>query len=379
MNNGRTSRKVLVVDDQDDVREALRLLLKSAGYETQAVASPNEALAVAAYREHDLIVIDMNYTWDTTSGEEGLRLLDRLRDEDEHARVIAMTGWSTIELAVEAMRRGACDFIPKPWDNRQFLSVIEKNLTASPKSPRALDGDLAIARKVQQKLLPEPRFSALGLECECASVPANDVGGDLYDFFQSGRDRLSLLLGDVSGKGIAAALLVANLQATIRAQCELTCDPAKLVERVNALFFESTRPEHYATLFFAVYDSISRTLRYANCGHPAPVLVRGDGSVQLLEPTGTVLGAFENRPFEESTVDLRDGDRLVLFSDGFSECELAGEDGDWAAQTIRAMALESPAGLAGRLASLAASTGKPSDDITVMVVQLSSDSGGVAR
>lgn len=111
------TKKVLVVDDQADVREALRLLLKAAGYSTQTAESPGEALSVTASGDPDLIVIDMNYTWDTTSGEEGLRLLDRLRAHRRDVPIIAMTGWSTIELAVRAMQRGACDFIPKPWDN----------------------------------------------------------------------------------------------------------------------------------------------------------------------------------------------------------------------------------------------------------------------
>ncbi len=131
-------RKVLVVDDQEDVREALRLLLKGSGYRTEEESSPNAALAKAAYGDHDLIIVDMNYTWDTTSGDEGLRLLDRLRAQRPEVPVIAMTGWSTIELAVEAMHHGACDFIPKPWDNRHFLSVVKKHIEARHEERRPL-------------------------------------------------------------------------------------------------------------------------------------------------------------------------------------------------------------------------------------------------
>src|SRR5579875_2864559 len=194
-------RKVLVVDDQADVREALRLLLKGAGYSTETAESPNDALAAAAFCDHDLIVIDMNYTWDTTSGEEGLRLLDRLRAQCRDVPVIAMTGWSTIELAVEAMHRGACDFIPKPWNNRHLLSVIDKHLNASPEERRSVDAELAIARKVQRKLLPEPRFYNCGLEVECASLPMGDISGDLYDFFEIDAENIAFVLGDVCGKG----------------------------------------------------------------------------------------------------------------------------------------------------------------------------------
>src|ERR1700685_25148 len=344
-------QKVLVVDDQPDVREALRLLLKGAGYAIETAESPNAALAAAAYRDHDLIVVDMNYTWDTTSGEEGLHLLDRLHAQRRDVPIIAMTGWSTIELAVEAMHHGACDFVPKPWDNRHFLSVVQKHLNAEPAQPRPMDAELAIARKVQRKLLPQPHFSAYELDCECACLPAGEVSGDLYDFFEIDSGSMAFLLGDVCGKGIGAALLVANLQATIRGQRELARHPSKLMERVNHLFFESTRPEHYATLFFGVYDAGTRVIRYVNCGHPSPVVLRSSGEFELLEATATVLGAFKERGFEEREVRMAPGDRVVLFSDGFSEAKMEEAGEDWAVETIRALGRQHTNGLAGVLAS----------------------------
>jgi sigma-B regulation protein RsbU (phosphoserine phosphatase) len=364
-------QRVLVVDDQPDVREALRLLMKGAGYAIETADSPNEALAAAAYSDHDLIIVDMNFTRDTTSGEEGLRLVDQLHGQRREVPIIAMTGWSTIELAVEAMHRGACDFVPKPWDNTHFLSVVRKHLIAKP-DPFA--AELAIARKVQRKLLPQPRFSAYGLDCECASLPAGEIGGDLYDFFEIDAGTMAFLLGDISGKGIGAALLMASLQATIRGQQDLARHPSRLMQRVNDLFFESTRPEHFATLFFGVYDASARTIRYVNCGHPAAVLVRANGDFELLDATATVLGAFKDRGFEERAVAMRTGDRLVLFSDGFSEARL-GETAEevaegWALETIRSLSKSHEDGLAGVLASTAASLGPQADDITVMELRV---------
>ncbi|MBV9759031.1 MAG: fused response regulator/phosphatase [Acidobacteriaceae bacterium] len=358
-------QKVLVVDDQADVREALRLLLKGAGYAIETADSPNDALAAAAYRDHDLIVMDMNYTWDTTSGEEGLRLLDRLRSQRRDVPIIAMTGWSTIELAVEAMHHGACDFVPKPWENRHFLSVVKKHLNTEPERARPMDVELAIARKVQRKLLPQPHFNAYGLSCECACLPAGEISGDLYDFFEIDSESMAFLLGDVCGKGIGAALLMANLQATIRGQRELARYPSKLMERVNYLFFESTRPEHYASMFYGVYEASTRSIRYANCGHPPPVLVRASGEYELLEPSATVLGAFKERGFEERRVAMRPGDRMVLFSDGFWEARMDDGGEDWALQAILARAGSGSRGLAGALGSMAAE-GEQADDVTVM-------------
>ena len=365
------TRRILVVDDHPEVREALRLLLKGAGYSTDTAESPNTAVAAAAYADHDLIVVDMNYTSDTTSGEEGLKLVDRLRAQRRYVPIIAMTGWSTVELAVEAMHRGASDFIPKPWDNHHFLSVIEKHLRTEPGRHTALDAELSVARKVQRKLLRPSHFSARGLECECASICAGEVSGDLYDFFEIDARTTALVLGDISGKGLGAALLVANLQATIRSLDGLARHPAKLIRRVNELFSDATRPEHFATLFYAAYDSRTCTLRYVNCGHPAPLVVRADGSIEPLEATCTVLGIFKDLPCEECEVQLVSGDRLILFSDGFSEAKLDEEADDWAMTTVASLAAVRSAGLAGLLASGAGSGDTaPKDDITVLDVRV---------
>ena len=150
--------------------------------------------------------------------------------------------------------------------------------------------------------------------------------------------------------------------------------PAKLMERVNQLFFESTRPEHFATLFYAVYDARTRTIRYANCGHPSAVLLRSSGDFELLDASATVLGAFQNRGFEERSVQMRSGDRLVLFSDGFSEAQMEAmseeaSDG-WAVETVLSVGRLRKGGLAGALTSMAASGGKQADDITVMDVRV---------
>lgn len=360
------ARKILVVDDQEDVRQALHLLLKGSGYAAEEVGSPNAALAKCAYGDHDLVVADMNYTWDTTSGNEGLWLLDQLHARRPDLPVIAMTGWSTIELAVAAMHHGARDFVPKPWDNRHLLSVIQKHLDVHPKDRRPMDAELEIARKVQRTLFPEPFFSMGGLECECASIAAGEVSGDLYDFFAVDSESMAFVLGDVCGKGIGAALLVANLQACLRSLQDLAGDPARLMDRVNRLFFESTRPEHFATLFYGVYDGRTHRLTYVNCGHPSPVLLRANGETELLEPCSTVLGAFKDRGFQARSVELGMGDQVFVFSDGFSEANPDDEEGTWAVKTIQRLAPKVRNGIAGALANEAASFDASRDDITVM-------------
>src|SRR5258707_8500585 len=120
--------RVLLADDQADIRDALRLLLKREGYETQGVASPTEALAAIEKREFDAVLMDLNYTRDTTSGQEGLDLLSRIQLVDNSLPVVVMTAWSSIEVAVEAMRRGARDFLQKPWENARLLSILRTQI-----------------------------------------------------------------------------------------------------------------------------------------------------------------------------------------------------------------------------------------------------------
>ena len=120
--------RILLADDQPDIRDALRLLLKNEGYETQPAASPAEALTAIENREFDAVLMDLNYTRDTTSGQEGLDLLKQIQAVDSTLPVIVMTAWSSIEVAVEAMRRGARDFLQKPWENTRLLSILNTQI-----------------------------------------------------------------------------------------------------------------------------------------------------------------------------------------------------------------------------------------------------------
>jgi sigma-B regulation protein RsbU (phosphoserine phosphatase) len=269
--------------------------------------------------------MDMNYSRDTTSGREGLDLLHRLRAAGSNPPVIVMTAWSDVDLAVEAMRSGASDFVQKPWDNSRLLASISRHVKDA---AHYVPSDLAIARNVQQKLFPQTKKALQTLQFTGKCFPASEVGGDYYDFLDLDHHHAGFVIADVSGKGVAAALLMANLQALIRSQSDLALSsPTALLESVNQLFFESTAPEHYTTLFFGQYDDLTRTLTYINCGHHAPVLVRQSGEIEYLDATSTVLGLFRNWKCASATVQLDPGDTLVLYSDGVVEAGLeAGEE-----------------------------------------------------
>ena len=313
--------RVLVADDRPDVLEAMRLLLKGAGHKAETVDSPQGLLRAAALGSFDLILMDLNYARDTTSGREGLDLLDLLHQQVNPAPVIVMTAWGNIDLAVEAMRRGACDFIQKPWDNERLLRMLEKQARDGAQRRQAEQrarSEIEIARNVQQKLFPQKTKLLETADYAGRCVPAHEVGGDYYDFLDLGRGSMGFVLADVCGKGIAAALLMANLQGCFRSQAD-RASPAALLHEVNRLFYDSTPPEQYATVFFGQYDDLARRLRYVNCGHLPPVLSRAAGGIERLESDATVLGIFPDWTCTEAVVELGPGDTVVMFSDGVTE------------------------------------------------------------
>lgn len=180
--------------------------------------------------------------------------------------------------------------------------------------------EMEIARQVQARLFPQNLPPMRTLEYAGSCRQARAVGGDYYDFLDLGEGRLALLLADISGKGMSAALLMAHLQANLRGHTARAHENAReLLCWVNQMLFESTSPEHYATLFFAIYDDAARTLRYINCGHNAPVLFRNGGQAERLGPTATVVGLIEEWDCEMEEVALELGDTLVVFSDGVTE------------------------------------------------------------
>lgn len=191
----------------------------------------------------------------------------------------------------------------------------------------SLQSELELARRVQQRLLPQNLKRLETVRCFGTCAPAGQIGGDYYDFLDCGPDSLGFLVADVSGKGIAAALLVASLQASVRAECARgPREICAILKSVNAQFFASTLPEQYATMFFGRYDDRTRCLRFVNCGHAPGIVVREDGSVERLEATAPPLGMFGQWICEEKALSLRPNDTLCLCSDGIIEAGI--ETGD---------------------------------------------------
>jgi sigma-B regulation protein RsbU (phosphoserine phosphatase) len=198
-----------------------------------------------------------------------------------------------------------------------------------------LNRELEIAREVQEHLFPQRLPSVTGLEYGGRCQPAREVGGDYYDFLELPDARLGIAIGDVSGKGVGAALMMASLEASLRALASVVNDPAELMERVNGLVCQASAANCFATLFYAQYDPADRSLSYVNAGHNPPVVLRncrGSCQVSRLEIGGPVVGLVHH-PYERGVFSLEPGDLVVLFTDGVSESMNARFE-DWGEERL---------------------------------------------
>ena len=235
-----------------------------------------------------------------------------------------------------------------------FNSMSEslEKLIAEQKEKQRLENELAIAQEVQSQLFPRAISDLESLEVHGTCRPARTVSGDYYDFLPYGANRMGIAVGDISGKGISAALLMATIHSAVRAYeigrmpamtahlvaaggvssapthifearsgCDDEFSPAQVLSLLNRQLYRSTPPEKYATLFLSVYDGRSRAFTYSNAGHLPPIILGNDGSLQRLDTPGLVIGLFDDQGYEERTIDLRPGDIFLAFSDGVTEPE----------------------------------------------------------
>jgi phosphoserine phosphatase RsbU/P len=379
--------RTLIADDQADIATALRLLLRDAGYQTEAVTSPAAVLEAIKERDFDLVLIDLNYARDTTSGQEGLDLITRIRELDSTLPVVVLTGWGTVELAVEAMQRGVYDFVQKPWDNRSLLKTLEtqiergrtrrRQIDIDAEKRRAsehLDQELAEAEEIQRALLPKSLPNLDGLDVAVAWRPARAVSGDYFDVLKFGDHRTGICIADVAGKGMSAALLMSNAQAVLKSLAAETVMPDNLCTRINTVVCENIVPNRFISCFYALLDTHTKTISYTNAGHHAPILVR-DGRCLRLTGGGPVLGVFRNQDYELQQAQLQSGDCLFLFTDGASEA-LDSDGVEFGEERLEEL-LISGANLSAaelRESIIAAVTefgnGNFHDDVTLMVVKI---------
>jgi serine phosphatase RsbU (regulator of sigma subunit) len=321
--------RVLIADDQKHILDALQMLLSGRGLVTEAVTHPSRVLRAIETGQFDAVLMDLNYTRDTTAGAEGLELVSQIRSMDSLLPVVVMTAWSSVDLAVEAMRRGASDFIQKPWDNQELLGKLQSQLAwgqAQRWAQRQRDEELREAREIQDSLLPKKLPRVAGYDVAAMTQPLRFVGGDYYSVVRVSERHTAFCVADVAGKGLPAALLMASLQAALKPLICQRLAPRELCHRLNRILCDLTPVGKFISFFYAVLDNVDNRLTYCNAGHNPPLLIRADGTSTELRAAGAVLGQFPLWLYEQSELQMRSGDKLLMFTDGLVEACNADEE-----------------------------------------------------
>ena len=371
--------RLLIADDQPDIRDALRLALREDNFIVELAGSPAAVVEAIRKQQFDVALLDLNYARDTTSGGEGIELLEEVRQIDAQLPIVVMTAWGSVELAVEAMQRGAGDFVQKPWDNTTLRRILRTQIArglarrAVQSRERATEREWAEAQATQQALLPKGLPSLPGMEVAAVCRPAKELAGDYYDIRTITSERVLLCIGDVAGKGTAAALVMANLQAAVKALADQDLTPIELCRRVNRVLCGNCEEGRFVTFFCGVMDTSDRTLRYVNAGHNPPIVARPNGSMLRLGDGGPVLGEFPDWSAAQGEIRLGVGDRIVLYTDGITEAANAAGD-EYGAERLSALACayrhETAADLHARVMADAIrfAGGAFTDDATLLVL-----------
>jgi len=312
--------RVLIADDQRDVLHALRLLLKHHGFEIHEATDPDMAIAAVRQQDFDLVLLDLNYRLDTTSGREGLDLLSQIHAANAAIPLLVMTAWANTEIAIEAMRRGACDFVIKPWTNETLVESVKRHAHRAmllKRKERQAAYEVEQVQEMFRRFVPTRVFSAPGVDVSATSENLGSVGGDYLEVLHSG-DHTAICVGDVIGKGFPAAFLLAGLHASAKPLIKKMPGPAEFCGRLNASICELDLDGRFISLVYGVLDRTQRRFRYSNAGHNPPLLVRDEREVIQLSAGGRILG-FPESSYAEETIQLQPGDRLVFYTDGITE------------------------------------------------------------
>jgi sigma-B regulation protein RsbU (phosphoserine phosphatase) len=325
--------KILVVDDEPDLeqlilqkfRKQIReevFTFKFAGNGLQALDRLAEDDAI------DLVLTDINMP-----EMDGLTLLTRIKEkENPLLRAVIVSAYGDIENIRTAMNRRAFDFVIKPIDLNDLEITINKSLQDLQLIKEAIKSrdqlmfirhELGIATEIQTSILPKtfPAFpDRKEIDIYAKMIPAREVGGDLYDFFMIDKSRIGLIIGDVSGKGIPAAMFMAVSKTLLKATALKGIPPDSCLESVNSILVEESLPSMFVTVFYGIFDTRNGSFEYCNGGHNPPYVISKEGQVRQLDNRGGVfLGCLKNLDYESNVVMLQPGETLFLVTDGITE------------------------------------------------------------
>ena len=326
--------KILSVDDEAPIelllKQFFRRKIRSGEYEFFFARNGVEALAVLdEHPDIEIVLCDINMP-----EMDGLTLLAKLNERRNLAmRVIMVSAYGDMKNIRLAMNNGAFDFATKPIDMDDLALTIEKAIGqidyvhASQKEHRQLESlqkDLALASEIQQYFLPStfPPFpeDCDKLEIYASMEAAKDIGGDFYDFFRIDDDQIGLVIADVCGKGIPAALFMAVSQTILRTKAASSASAAECLTEANRLLADYSVEYMFVTTFYAIYNMKTGHVNYCNAGHNVPYVLRADGTIEQLPKSSNVMvGAFKEATYQEDSLQMGHGDTLVMYTDGVTE------------------------------------------------------------
>ena len=323
------THKILVVDDEPDLEplmlQRMRRQIRSGQYEF--VFAENGAVALDHLRDDpaiDMVLSDINMPV-----MDGLTLLSRIPEVNPDLRAVIISAYGDMQNIRTAMNRGAFDFVTKPIDFEDLEITIERTLAnivqwrealASRDQLVAIQNELNVASEMQQSILPVHFPSGRNFEVFGSMDPARSVGGDFFDVIRLDNDSIGLAIADVSGKGVPAALFMMSARTLLKGAAIGALEPKNVLKEVNDLLQEDNESSMFVTVLYVVYNTDSGRLTIANGGHNLPLVVRKDGSSELLhlEP-GLALGLLPGFEFEQADTTLAPSETVVLYTDGVTE------------------------------------------------------------
>lgn len=333
--------KILIVDDSEDIRILLKRILVSAGHDVFEAASGDDAISLAGEVKPDLVLLDI-----VMPGIDGYGVCEALKQRypSMDMPVIFLSAKTDAADRVRGLEIGGSDYITKPFDKAEVLARVENHLKIRrltgelirtnkelTDKQRALDEDLKAAAGIQRSLMPREIPNIKNLSVAWKFMPSHMIGGDIFNIFRLDENHFGLYMVDVSGHGVQSALVTVSVSQMLQPDSGIATKrktetppgyqivpPRSVLETLDAEY-PLERFDKYFTIVYMVIDTASGALAYSNAAHPSPVVLRYDGTIELLDKGGTIIGLGGLVPFEEGRKTLKAGDRVVLYTDGVVE------------------------------------------------------------
>ena len=384
------AEKILAVDDEIDILQLVEMTLTSDGFEVITASNGIEALEQVKVHMPDLILLDL-----MMPEMDGFEVIEHLKQTPEmrNIPVIMLTARAQTHERIEGLSAGADDYITKPFELEELKLRIESILahTRKTKYINPLVGALGdwftedgveqfaehlrAASAIQQHLLPQSEPELAGFDISGLLESSMLISGDFYDFVPLEDDRLGIVIADVRGKGIPAALLMVMIRTSLRLVCREDMSPSSVLKRVNDLLVIDTAPDFFVTMVYGIVDPNSMTFTYSNAGHCYPMLLRGE-KIEELQTGGMILGCFGFAEFETETIELESGNKILFYTDGLTEAEFEADGECYGEERLKRVFKENNNLPADELCrkiredlSSFCGTGQQKDDITIVAIK----------